>query len=56
MAAVLCQRDSSQVVWAVARERFDDVADPVRKFGHDLLRFLWRCSSVHTASLCKRER
>jgi hypothetical protein len=30
------------VVRALARERFDDVADPVRKLGQDLLRFARR--------------
>jgi hypothetical protein len=45
----------SRVVGALARERLDDVADPVGKLSHDLLRFLWRCRPVHTASLHKRD-
>jgi hypothetical protein len=36
------------MLWAVPRERLDDVADPVRKLGEDLARFVPRCRHVHT--------
>jgi len=36
------------MVRAPARERLDDIADPVRKLGQDLVRFVSRCRCVHT--------
>jgi hypothetical protein len=35
------------VVWTVARERLDDVADPIRKLGQDLLHFVPRRRPAH---------
>ena len=34
-------------VWTVARERLDDVADPIRQLGQDLVRFVLRRRPVH---------
>src|SRR6266446_4323322 len=38
------------VVWTVARERLDDVADPIRQLGQDLVRFVSRRRPVHARS------
>jgi hypothetical protein len=36
-----------RVVRALARERLDDVADPVRKLSQDLVRFVSCCRLIH---------
>jgi hypothetical protein len=35
------------MVWVLARDRLDDIADAVWKLGQDLLRFLLRRCRVH---------